>query len=162
MTITTPWEADLAGLLNELSATQQELLAVLASKRQYLVTADLAGMKSLEPREQSLVERLQACYRQRGELLARAAAEGLPSDSVQSLSSALPGVGDTLARQLDEAGQRTRHLQHQSLTNWVIVQRTLLHLAQLLEIIATGGRARPTYGKGDSVNTTGSLVDQAA
>ena len=48
----------------------------------------------------------------------------------------------------DEAAERSRLLQHQSLTNWVLVQRSLLHLSQLIEIIATGGRPKPTYGNG--------------
>jgi hypothetical protein len=39
-----------------------------------------------------------------------------------------------------------RVLQHHSLANWVLAQRRLLHVAQSLEIIATGGRMRPTYG----------------
>ena len=51
-----------------------------------------------------------------------------------------------------EAANRSQFLQHQSLTNWVVVQRSLLHLSQLIEIIATGGRPKPTYGKGSGSN----------
>ncbi len=43
----------------------------------------------------------------------------------------------------------------------VAAQRTVLHLSQLLEIIATGGRAQPTYGKGRSADCGGALLDQA-
>jgi hypothetical protein len=53
-------------------------------------------------------------------------------------------------------------VQHHSLTNWVLVQRTLIHLSQMLEIIATGGRMKPTYGEGGRTDAGGSLVDQAA
>jgi hypothetical protein len=60
---------------------------------------------------------------------------------------------------IDEARSRTRLLQHQSLTNWVIIQRTLLHLSQVIEIIATGGRMQPTYDKNPA---RGALVDQTA
>jgi hypothetical protein len=62
---------------------------------------------------------------------------------------------------VDEARRRARLLQHQSLTNWVLVQRTLLHLSHVVEIIATGGRMQPTYGKGAPVSAGGILVDQA-
>jgi hypothetical protein len=55
-----------------------------------------------------------------------------------------------------------RLLQHQSLTNWVLAQRAVLHVSQLLEIIATGGRLQPTYGDGDTLHNRGSLVDQEA
>ena len=54
-----------------------------------------------------------------------------------------------------------RLLQHQSLTNWVLAQKALLHVAQMLEIIATGGRLKPTYGKDAWPRTPrGRLVDQ--
>ena len=58
--------------------------------------------------------------------------------------------------------KRTRVLRHHSLTNWVLVQRTLIHLSQMLEIIATGGEMQPTYGKEESVHARGALVDRAA
>jgi hypothetical protein len=42
------------------------------------------------------------------------------------------------------------------------VQRTLLHLSQLIGIIATGGQSLPTYGKGADCRASGALVDRAA
>ncbi len=63
---------------------------------------------------------------------------------------------------MDSASEQSRLLQHQSLANWVFVQRTLLYLARLLEIIATGGRSEPTYGRAESTRSGGALVDQAA
>jgi hypothetical protein len=44
----------------------------------------------------------------------------------------------------------------------VLAQRTLIHLSQMLEIIATGGQMQPTYGKKESVGASGALVDQEA
>ncbi len=155
------WETELAGLLNDLCATQDDLLGVLTEKRALLVAADTAGMQSMQAREQELLARLQSCHERRGALLAQAAGAGLPSDSIRSLASSLPArraVGD----RVQAAASRARLLQHHSLTNWVLAQRTLLHLSQLLEIIATGGRLRPTYGKAQPVDSSGSLVDQAA
>jgi hypothetical protein len=55
-----------------------------------------------------------------------------------------------------------RLLQHHSLANWVLAQRSLLHVAQMLEIIATGGRLQPTYGNGESSMSGGALVDHQA
>jgi hypothetical protein len=52
-------------------------------------------------------------------------------------------------------------LQHQSLANWVLVQRTLLHLSQLIEIVATGGEKPPTYQRSGPVAASGALVDRA-
>ena len=36
------------------------------------------------------------------------------------------------------------------------------HLSQLLDIITSGGRLKPTYGKEDSSISSGTLVDKAA
>jgi flagellar biosynthesis/type III secretory pathway chaperone len=159
----TCWESELASLLGELSASQDELLKLLEEKRRLLVAADLASVQVMQVREQELIARLQQCHEQRCRLLDRAREQGLPSDSIRSLAASLP---DPQRRQLSQHVQaakgRMRVLQHHSLTNWVLAQRTLLHLSQLLEIIATGGRQQPTYGRGDLAASTGALVDRAA
>jgi hypothetical protein len=126
------------------------------------MTSDLWESELLAPTEQSLADRLQACYQRRLELLDRAKQQGLPGDSLRALTDVIPGERRKQIRaQVDEAAGKSRLLQHQSLTNWVVVQRTLLHLSQLLEIIATGGRLRPTYGTGSSASSGGALLDHA-
>jgi hypothetical protein len=157
------WETEIGELLQELSDVQSALLATLHEKRQMLATNDHAALASMAEREQALVERLQACHNRRQQLLSRAGEAGLPADSIQSLSHQLPAAcRDRMQASIREAADRSRLLQHQSLTNWVLVQRTLLHLSQMIEIIATGGRTRPTYGKGSDRAPSGALVDRAA
>jgi flagellar biosynthesis/type III secretory pathway chaperone len=157
------WETEIAGLLAELADVQSALLAVLTEKRQLLASADHAALSTVAGREQQLVARLEACHRRRQELLGRAQVEGLPSDSIRSLSAALPTEGrDRLQASIDDAAKQSQFLQNQSLTNWVLVQRSLLHLSQLIEIIATGGRPQPTYGNGSECQNRGALVDRAA
>jgi hypothetical protein len=115
------------------------------------------------PQEEQLVAKMQACAARREELLLRAKKEGLPSNNISSLSKALPAdqQGD-LHERIAQANSQTRLLRNQSITNWIVIQRTLIHLSQMLEIIATGGRLQPTYGEGEPVNASGSLVDRAA
>lgn len=159
----TPWENELAALLSELSETQGQLLTLLDDKRRMLVAADTAGLASLHEREAAIVARLQQCQQSRGALLEKARDEGLPSQTIRELASSLPGQRQRpLRQQLAESRARWRLLQHQSLANWVLAQRSLVHLAQLLEIIATGGRSRPTYGNGSLSDQHGALLDQAA
>jgi hypothetical protein len=156
------WESDIAGLLSELSAVQTDLLSVFTRKRTLLAAGDGAALGAVAAQEQSLVVRLQACHERRQRMLAQAAGEGLPSDSIKSLSKSLPaGSRKRLRGELDVAHDRSRLLQHECLTNWVLVQRTLLHLSQLIEIIATGGRMKPTYGNGSDRQEHGALVDRA-
>jgi hypothetical protein len=165
MTITSnaALDSQLAELLTDLSDTQRELLALLGEKRSHLMTANLAGLAQLQPREEALVVRLTGCQQRRAELLQEANETGLPHKSIQALATALPSMQrQQFKTQLQDATAQNRLLQHHSLANWVLVQRTLLHLSQMLEIIATGGRVRPTYGKGESAESSGNLVDQEA
>jgi flagellar biosynthesis/type III secretory pathway chaperone len=156
------WSSRLVELLNELSGVQDDLLVALGRKRDCLARSDLAGLRELQDVEHALIARLQSCHERRLQLLERAAADGLPGDSMRSLALAAMANRDEIALRIDQTNERTRFLHQQNLTNWVIAQRTLIHLSQLLEIIATGGRMRPTYEQGDVPGGQGALVDQAA
>jgi hypothetical protein len=154
------WEAEFADLLGELSATQADLLAMLAEKRFALKQADSDALSAIADREELLVARLQQCQDRRLRLLAQAAGEGRAASNLRTLARSLsPAQHRQLMPQIDEAARRARTLQHESLTNWVIAQRTLIHLSQLLEIIATGGRLQPTYG-GVAAASSGALLNQ--
>jgi len=157
---TLSWDDEFAELLGELSAVQTELLAALGEKRAALMKADGDGLLVINQREEQLVGRLQQCQERRLRLLARASEEGLPAVDLRTLARSLPSTQHRqIAPRLDQAARRARLLQHESLTNWVIAQRTLIHLSQLLEIIATGGRMQPTYGKG-TAPSSGALLNQ--
>lgn len=157
------WDHELSSLLDELSSVQEELLQLLSRKHSLLAAGDVPGLRALQPQEEELAARLQACHERRRLLLAQAAAQGLPAHDLRTLSTALGPEGQRrLAPQLAQAAQRLQLLRHHSLANWVLVQRTLLHLSQLLEILATGGRESPTYTKTGPHIPSGSLMDQAA
>ncbi|MEM8944419.1 MAG: flagellar export chaperone FlgN [Planctomycetota bacterium] len=158
----TNWESEIAALLDRLSAAQQALLGLLKQKHDLLIQRDHQALSALGPQEAELCSELQACHVHRQELLSRAAAAGLPADSIQELSVALPEqTAENLRQPIGESKRRTKLLQHQSIAQWVVVQRTVLHLSQMLEIIATGGQLQPTYGKGEPPKNSGSLMDQA-
>ncbi len=157
----TSWESELAKFLTDLSSVQEESLEILTRKTRLLAGRDRQGLAALGQEEEQLIAKLQACLQQRQSLLDQAAAEGLPAKNIRSLAESLPkGSREKMRTQVKQAASRTRLLQHHSLTNWVLAQRTLIHLSQLLEIIATGGRMKPTYGKAESDHTTGGLVNQ--
>jgi hypothetical protein len=169
----TAWDSELATLMTDLLATQEETLGVLARKRELLIAGDGEGLMSLAAEEERLVERLKGSLDERDRLLKLAAEQGLPHKNLQMLSESLPKAEISRERreQIKLAKARSRLLRHQSLTNWVVAQRTLIHLSQMLEIIATGGRLRPTYDKVQSNVSdsrqcvgagTGALVDQEA
>jgi flagellar biosynthesis/type III secretory pathway chaperone len=154
------WEGELTALLDDLSSVQDELFQVLAAKRERLAQADAPGMEELQLREEEVCQRLEQCHERRRQLLAQADRCGLPNDSMAVLAANVGGqTNDKLGKQVKQVASNMRLLQNQSLTNWVLAQRALLHVSQLLEIIATGGRMQPTYGDKDSLHSRGSLVD---
>jgi hypothetical protein len=154
------WEDEFVDLLGELSAVQADVLSALAEKRTVLMQADANSLTAINVREGELIGRLQHCLDRRLRLLARAGDAGRPAPNLRILAQSLPAAQHRqIAPRLDEAARQARALQHETLTNWVIAQRTLIHLSQLLEIIATGGRLQPTYGN-EAVGSTGALLNQ--
>lgn len=160
---TTNWEARIGELLTKLSTVQGDLLALLGEKRDSLAAGQYEQLEAFTTREAELVARLEQCHAEREQLLSEARNEGLPAGSVSSLTQALPASErGALETSVEQARKQSRLLQHHSLTNWVVVQRTLIHLSQMIEIIATGGRMKPTYGSSAHANSSGALVDQEA
>jgi flagellar biosynthesis/type III secretory pathway chaperone len=156
-------EAEIGALLDELSSVQDDLLATLAEKREALVKADVARLTEVQSKEQQLALRLGECQERRSSLLATAKQQGRPGDTLAKLAKTAVSRSDNkLGNRVKETAARMRLLQHQSLANWVLAQRSLLHVSQLIEIIATGGRMQPTYGDKESVHARGSLVNQQA
>jgi flagellar biosynthesis/type III secretory pathway chaperone len=165
-TATISWEQALPELLEELSAVQHEWLVVLAEKQRLLLDpATEADVAVLQSREAELLARLQACHDRREELLRLAESEGKPGKSLRAVAATLPaGAGrETVEARLDEAQRQSRLLRQRNLANWMMHQRAMIHLSQVLEILATGGRLQPTYenGKLSSNGPTGILVDEA-
>jgi hypothetical protein len=157
------FETDISALLDQLTSVQSELLDVLRQKRDALAAADVARLAELQPQEEQLAERLRQCQERRTELLALARQQGLPHENMANLASKVSGgKRGGLGQKVKTASTQMRLLQHHSFANWVLAQRSLLHVSQLLEIIATGGRMQPTYGDKESVHARGSLLNQQA
>lgn len=160
-------DAQLAELLQELSGVQGELLEVLSEKRRFILRGDTVAMNGLGSRETAIMSRLETCHRRRGELLSEAKATGMPAATLSDLAkrispAAAAGQTSQSEKEIDAAREKFRKLQSESLSNWVLAQRSLLHVSQLLEIIATGGQIQPTYEKDASNQVRGNLVDSEA
>lgn len=157
------WEQAIAAFLGELAAVQTRILAALSNKREKMATGDLDGMEAASADEESLTLDLRRCHERRETLLQSARAAGLPAADIRTLAAAVAGGSDSnLTQETQQVARSLRLLNHECLTNFVLAQRTWLHLTQLVEIIATGGRPKPTYGKEESQNHRGALVDRVA
>jgi hypothetical protein len=154
-------DGEITALLQDLSAVQHDLLQVLGEKRRCLLAVDAVGLDGISHREGEIIARLQAVQDRRTAILAGAGQAGLADHSLTALAQQLPAWRDAKrSTELRDTAQRMRLLQHQSLANWVVIQRTLVHLSQMLEIIATGGRLQPTYGSDSSSVSSGTLLNQ--
>ncbi|MHC2069691.1 flagellar export chaperone FlgN [Bremerella sp. T1] len=155
-------ENETATFLQELSDVQADLLTVLQRKREQMVANDLEAMQQTMNSEQELLDRLDQLRDSRQSLLADARGKGLPADSLHSLAKALDSNAGELSKKAHTAKDAMRHIQNETLTNFVLAQQTVLHLSQLLQIIATGGKIKPTYEAENASNQGGTLVDQDA
>ncbi|MGB9689318.1 flagellar export chaperone FlgN [Thermogutta sp.] len=159
----TDWERELADFLNELITIQGHVLAYLREKRTCLANADAEGLAALIPRCEYIQSRLQQCLDRRSALLNKARQEGFSVDNVRTLAESA-GVSRAVSGRLAEAAHNMRLLQIHNLTNWMLNQRALMHLSQLIEIVATGGQRAPTYEKRGAPaceSVQGSLLDQS-
>lgn len=160
---TVDLENDVFDVLDQLSTVQNDLLETITAKQRMMVSGDLDGLAALQPREEELGRRLEECHGQRTALLSEAGQHGLPSDSIRQLATAMPAADrGRVDAHVQQITSQMRLLRHHSLTTWVLAQRSLLHLSQLLEILATGGQLQPTYSKEESASSRGALVDHAA
>ncbi|MCC9607668.1 flagellar protein FlgN [Blastopirellula sp. JC732] len=159
------WESSTAEVLQELTSVQDELIEVLGTKRSQMVARDIPGMEATQQRELELIKRLEQLRDARHSLLTSAQQHGLPSDSIQSLAEMADGAeGERLREIASSAKLRMRTIQNETLVNFVLAQRSVLHLSQILQIIATGGKLQPTYEQENSAQQYnaqqgGSLVD---
>lgn len=157
------WEDELTELLDDLLETQQSMLQLLDSKRTAMTSRNLEEINKLQPQEEALCQRLLDCQQRRSDMLEVARQANLPVKNLANLTKTVAKeIGPEIPNKVKEANNRSIQLKHQSLTNWIIAQRNLLHVSQLLEIIATGGGKTPTYGGNGESAQNGFMLDQEA
>ena len=157
------WQQQLEKFLGETLQAQKDAAALLERKRELLAKNDLAAVGELAREEQAAADRLKQCVAEREKLLQYAAAEGLPSQSIETLAKAVvPHSDDEFFVLLRSVQYQTQLLRQHNITNWVVTQRGILHASQMLEIIATRGHIQSTYTRNHQRNpgtTGGALVD---
>ena len=155
-------ESSIASLLDEMTRVQEGLLSLLRRRREAMSRGDLSELEQVGASEQAIHAELERCLDRREALLQEARESGMRGETLSEVARHLPSAGTReLDRKLGDSRRLVEEVRLESLTNWVVAQRSLLYVSQMLEIIATGGRIRPTYSQSDAL-TRGSLVDQEA
>jgi hypothetical protein len=140
---TIDWATEVAALLDELTSVQEELLALLARKREQLGARNPAVRAEIRVRERRLAARLALCQERRADLLAAKSKEGegeYPGNPASDL------VGHESFRSRGRTNLLRRPMQllrSDNIPNWVQAQRALLQVAQLVESVATLSASRP-------------------
>lgn len=155
-------ETEIARLLDQVTQIQSNLLEILRAKRVAMMKGDIQEQRRLLSEEANIYESLSRVNQERSVILEHAHSAGLEGSTLKDVSRRLPEPrGTELSKRIGEAGKVAQTLRLEQLTNWVADQQCLLHVSHLLEIIATGGRLRPTYGKSE-YGVRGSLLDHEA
>jgi hypothetical protein len=161
--LSAAWADAAEAFLRDLITVQEGLLAELTKRRQRPVTVehDASGVTA---DQQTLLERLEHCRTRRAELLQSAATAGRKAQTLRTAVAALAdrATGRRLQALVADAESAARRLRLEGMTHWMLAQRSLAHVGQLLEILATVTPQSPTYGNGVVSTARGGLLDEAA
>jgi hypothetical protein len=159
------WWDEAARFVDALEATQQELLATLRLQRRAMVDADSASLERLNTTAADAARRLDQVGAWRARLLEQAAAEDAPAASLSIvLARSVSLEAERLRARLHVVQQRFGEVRREAWVQWVITHRSQSFYAEILDLIAYGGRKSPVYG--DSPQTApskgGVMLDAAA
>ena len=141
-------ELDIAALLEDISSAQQDMLDHLDQKFTALKHRDVTALQDLQKHEEDLLRKLSQCQNRRLELIDNANENEHKGKTLAEITQSLSSENSlNLTQKIKQTEHQNKLLKHQGLTNWILAQRSLVHVTQILEIIATGGKMRPTYEK---------------
>lgn len=140
---------------------QEQHAALLHRKAAALAGADAPALLAVSEEEHALVERLRNLLAVRTRILQQAARDGRPARSLLHLVDASGAqVAPELRARLVRAADRARTQRRESWVQWIVAHRAQAHFAQLVDLIAHGGRTSPVYRAGGvSTGSGGALLD---
>ena len=156
-------EQDILRFLSQLSTVQERALSVLRRKQEFLVKPDRDGLMEIVAEEHKVLDLLQQCLARREEILADARQKGYAVESISSLCQRIFPRSECL-RLAEEAARQSQLIQFQSRANWMMTQKSIVHLSQMLEIVKTRGQGKSTYHRQSEKESSlsGGFVDRVA
>lgn len=162
-----PMKNTILHFLQDLATTQAQVIVVLQEKQSLLVCPDKKKLEEITPKENEVLNLLHQIQLQREQILQEAANQGAPSVSIQEVCHALFPTDLQVQRLLETTTQGSQQIRYLALANLTMTQRSIIHLAQVLEIIETRGQGKVTYHTGvhtqeNKTSTGGGFVDRVA
>lgn len=153
-----------ARFVQALEGAQHDLLETLRLQRAALVGADADEIARLTAVAGDAARRLQLLSDWRGQLLERSGAAPLRATLSEALLESAAPAAEQLRGRLALVQQRFGEVRREAWLQWVVAQRSSAYHLDLLDLIAHGGAAPPTYGDPHDppVVRGGAVLDAAA
>lgn len=164
--MTSAWLDELTRFTQVLDQSQQALLAVLRLRRQSLQKATVLELERFNEAGRQSAQRLQVLGVWRQRLISDAQREGDHGDTlVEILANDVTPATEVLRGRLLLLQRRFAEVQREAWIEWVVTQRSSAYYAEVLDLIAHGGRMSPVYTDQPLTpqsSTGGVMLDAAA
>jgi hypothetical protein len=155
------WLDEVERFVVVLETTQQELLATLRLKRRALASADVDDLERLNTAAAEAAQRLKALTDWRARLLDQAGQAGIIATTLsQVLAMQATLRPETLRGRLEAVQVRFGEARREAWVQWIVAQRAGGCYADILDLIARGGKRSPVYG--DMPGQAGGVMIDAA
>lgn len=147
MRLDADWLDEVERFVDVLETTQQELLGTLRLKRRALASADVDDLARLTSAASEVAQRLKSLTTWRSKLLDEARHSGIESATLSdALSNDAALRPETLRGRLEAVQVRFGEARREAWVQWIVARRAGSCYADILDIIARGGRRSPVYG----------------
>jgi hypothetical protein len=154
---------DILDFLKRLVETQNKMLAVLQKKQKVLVQPEKNLLSAVTAEEKEAAEEMQQILQRREELLTSARLQNIAGNSIERLCEHFFSRNFEVQRLLDETKHRTQQIRFLAYTNWTMTRKSMVHIAQILEMLETRGEGKATYNPQPNTGTSRSgFVDRVA
>ena len=137
------------GFLSSLETLQAILKSLYRKRKDALTEGDLIGIKSCHVQEEQVTKQLQQLLEDRKIIIQSANQRQFPgitlrevAQSVFALSDFSPLEKNHLEGKIKLAEEQMAELRQESWTQWIIANRNLQYVNDVIELIANGGKKR--------------------
>lgn len=156
------WLDEVAHFADLLDHSQQALLAVLRQRRRALAAGNTLEIERCNEAGRQAAHQLQVLSAWRQRLLDDAVRLGASGGTlVDVLGERITVDAERLRGRLQQLQQRFDEVRREAWTEWVITHRVTSYYAEVLDLIAHGGRLPLVYGD-DRLSSSGGVVLDAA